>query len=713
MDVFRSSASGTCNGGGLSHLPQSPATATCAAPALSSAISTTSTPNITTTTTSNNNANTHTHAHTHSTPMSGLPAHTTLQVSAGPMNVGPGEAARLEELRHILRMLDDISHGRPHVVWAELVDPRQPVESARKITSALVRHTASPSAIEAIAACITTPAHLSIVAALEAPFRVQIRDAVLQELLTALTTTRNPGPMPVCSEMLAEMVRLNLVVLRGVATTLEKLLDSPDTRRAAIAVLGRLADQNRGDELFLQVVQNVEPLVRRIKEPEYDYDCITIARLLGWSTAERTTGGTTTTAAPSLVPVKTIEQSCTVTSMTYFRQRDELVSATCDGAVIIWGSPNPINGDVKPSVTIDLPQQCVPIAMDAAPRGNYLVVAGMPFPSGNLRAMMNESGNGSGNNSNNNNNNNTSNGSGSSKKRNILSSPVKGPVLRFLTCNESTGSWANGEAITRKEHVTLTAVAALSNLVVCTAESTPTERLTDSGLQHDLLLLNGHTAQPLRRFEHVHDDYTTVLRVGEEGEHMLLSGSRDCVVKVWDTRSSSSGGNRPSLSTAVGANINTTTGTFTPTHRLKHSHTDTITAILPHRKALITASLDGSLLMWDTRRMSTPVWETHMTSPILDVAAAENGNIAVATARGLTLLSLESHRAQDIISNVAHTQLRSNADGTVIFAAGCGVYNSSSGSGNSNNTIYNNNNNNNNNNNSVGGAGVTVYAVRR
>ncbi|ORC87957.1 uncharacterized protein TM35_000192010 [Trypanosoma theileri] len=698
MDVFRSSVSGTCNGGGLSHLPQSPSTATCAAPPLSSTISTTSPPNITTTTT-NTAANTHTHAHAYSNIMGGLRPHTSMHFTAGPFDVGPSEAARLEELRNILRLLDDVSRGRHHVVWAELVDPRQPVESARKITAALVQHPASSGVIEAIAACITTPAHLAIVAALEAPFRVQVRDAVLQELLTALTTSRNPGPMPVCSEMLAEMVRLNLVVLRGVATTLEKLLDSPDTRRAAIAVLGRLADQNRGDELFLQVVQNVEPLVRRIKEPEYDYDCITIARLLGWSTAERTgAGGTTTTAAaPSLVPVKTLEQSCAVTSMAYFRQRDELVSATCDGSVVIWGSPNPITGDVKPSVTIDLPQQCVPIAMDGPPRGNYLVIAGMPFPSGNLRAMMNEGINGSDNNnsSNNNNNNTTSNGSGSSKKRNILSSPAKGPVLRFLTCNESTGSWANGETITRKEHVTLTAVAALSNLVVCTAESIPSERLTESGLQHDLLLLNGHTAQPLRRFEHVHDDYTTVLRVGEEGEHVLLSGSRDCVVKVWDTRSSSSGGNRAALSTAVAAGTTTTTGgtAFTPTHRLKHTHTDTITAILPHRKALLTASLDGSLLMWDTRRMTAPVWETHMTAPIIDVAPAEGANIVVSTARGLTLLSLESHRAQDIISNVVHTQLRSNADGTVIFAAG-GINNSSNSS-------------------SGAGGGVTVYAVRR
>ncbi|KEG06875.1 G-protein (beta)-like protein [Trypanosoma grayi] len=455
------------------------------------------------------------------------------------------------------------------------------------------------------------------------------------------------------------MVRLNLVVLRGVATTLEALLSDASTRRAAVAVLGKLADQHRGDEVFLRAVQNVEPLVRAIQEPEYEYDCVAIARLLGWGGADK---------AAALVPVRTLEQPCLVTSMAYFRQRDELASATCDGSVVVWGSPHPSTGEVRPATTVELPQRCVPVAMDGASRGNYLVVAGMPFPASSISAIAGEnSATGSSGNSNSSSNNN-------SKRRSLSSGTSKGPLLRLLTCNESTGAWTNGETITRKENVTLTAVAALANLVVCTAESAPSERSPETGLQHDLVLLNGHTTQTMRRFERVHDDYTTIVRVGEDSDHALFTGSRDCVVKVWDTRSSS---NRPSLSTAAAVSAATTAGMGASLPRVENAHTDTITAVVPHRKALLTASLDGSLLVWDARRMNAPVHNVHMSAGILDVAPVDGAHVAVSTARGLYLLSLETLNTLDAVPNVTHTQLKASGDGSVIFAAGgngIGVY---------------------------------------
>ncbi|ESL06074.1 hypothetical protein TRSC58_06257 [Trypanosoma rangeli SC58] len=571
-------------------------------------------------------------------------AHTTVHITTS-TEVDLCDEQRIDDIRTTLRMLEDIGHGRHLINWAELVDPSQPVESAKKISVALARPTTVPSAIASVAECITTPAHLSIVALLDPPFMAKVRDAVLHDLLNALTMAHDLDPMPVCSEMLVEMAKLNLVVLRGVASTLEALLGDPGSRRAAIAALGKLAEQQRGNEVFLGAIQNLEPLVRTIEEPEYVYDCLTIARLLGWDGPHR---------AASLVPVKKMEQPSTVTSMAYFRQRDELVSGRCDGVVTIWGGPHPSTGDIKAAMTIDLPPQCVPVAMDGPPRGNYLVIAGMPFPAANLQAMEFENGSMSTNLLNN----------SSSKKRNSPAAVTKGPFLRFLTCNESTGLWTNGETISRKENVTLTAVAALGNLAVCTAESAPTEKFSEFGLQHDLVLLNGHTSQLLRRVEKAHDDCITVVRAAEDGDRILFTGSRDSVIKVWDTRS---GSNRASLTTTA-----TMAGQGAPLYRLKGSHTDTITAILLHRNALLTASLDGSFLVWDARRMNEPMHELHLRDPIFDLALLDSGYVVVSTARGLNLYSLDTRKTHDVIPNVAFTQLKANNDGSVVFAAGGG-----------------------------------------
>ncbi|RNF26604.1 G-protein (beta)-like protein [Trypanosoma conorhini] len=626
MDVFRAGGSNAFNGGGLDQLlqqqqaqPQSTAAATVEASVA---------------------------AATPPRPFGSghVSAHTTVHITTS-TEVDLCDEKRIDDIRTTLRMLEDIRHGRHLINWKELVDPSQPVESAKKIGAALARPTTVPSAVASVAECITTPAHLSIVALLDPPFMAKVRDAVLHDLLNALTMAHDLDPMPVCSEMLVEMAKLNLVVLRGVASTLEALLSDPGSRRAAIAALGKLADQKRGNEVFLGAMQNLEPLVRMIEEPEYVYDRLTIARLLGWDGPHK---------AASLVPVKRMEQPSTVTSMAYFRQRDELVSGRLDGTVTMWGGPQSSTGDIKAAMTIDLPPQCVPVGMDGPPRGNYLVIAGMPFPAANLQALEGENGSMSSNLISNN----------GSTKRNSSATVAKGPLLRFLTCNESTGAWTNGETISRRENVTLTALAALGSLIVCTAESAPTDKFSEFGLQHDLVLLNGHTSQPLRRFEKAHGDYITVIRAAEDGDRILFTGSRDSVVKVWDTRS---GSNRANLTTTASV-----AAQGTPLHRLKGSHTDTITSILLHRNALLTASLDGSFLVWDARRMNEPMHELHLRDPILDLALLDSGYVVVSTARGLNLYSLDTRKTHDVVPNVAFTQLKANHDGSVLFAAGGG-----------------------------------------
>nr|CCD17444.1 unnamed protein product [Trypanosoma congolense IL3000] len=568
---------------------------------------------------------------------------TTLHVTVTE-DIDSFDEKQVEKLRRTLQLLEGISQGCHLINWKEIVDAKKPAESAQHISSMLAKPTILPSAVESIAKCITTPEHLSIVAKLDPPFRVQVRDAVLRDLLNTLTTERDPSPMPVCSEMLAEMVQLNLVVLRGVSRTLETLLVDSTTRRAAIAVLGKLAERSRGDAVFARAVQCLEPLLRNIEEPEYEYDRIAIGRLLNWNGMGNEV---------SLVRERVISHvpyHCQVTSMAYVSGRDELASAACDGSVFIWGAQNAASKDVRPATSIDLPQNYLPVALDCPPSGDYMVIAGMPISALSQQVMIK-----------------ATSGSGANgqvdKKRPAPPGRVKGPLLRFLTLNEDTGVWTSGETAVRRDNTTLTAATALANMVVCAAESCPADRASESGLQHSLVLLNACTPQPSLVFDRAHEDYITTLCVGDEGGNTIFSGSRDRVVKMWDIRGNST---CPVLS------IGSIAGPYAepPLRCVESAHNDTITAILPYRKELFTASIDGTLLMWDLRRLSGAVQEIRMAAPILDLAIAGCSCLVVSTVRSLNLLSLETLKLRDVVPNVTYTKLCTNYDGRVLFAAG-------------------------------------------
>jgi len=130
-------------------------------------------------------------------------------------------------------------------------------------------------------------------------------------------------------------------------------------------------------------------------------------------------------------------------------------------------------------------------------------------------------------------------------------------------------------------------------------------------------------------------------------------------VKLWDTRI-----NRAAAAATAG-------GGATPLFMLDTSAIkDTITCIYPFRSLIFTGALDGSMFIWDTRRMAAPVATRTFTSPVLDITTMERSQVAVATARGLFLVALEPMLAVDVLPNAAYTQLRSNEAGTALFAAG-------------------------------------------
>ena len=436
---------------------------------------------------------------------------------------------------------------------------------------------------------------MHIVVKLEEKLRAKVRDDVLQHVLKSLTSSGS-DPSPLAAAMMVEMVKLDLVLLKGVATTLEMLLKDKHSRRAAIAVLGKLSEQHPANEAVNRATSHLQTLVLQVADPTYDYDVITICRNFGWKCGSKA----------SLVHLKTITASPhqRILSSAYFPGRDELATGGSEGNVAIWGSPS--FGDVPAAqFTLTGPGNIwySPVGMDASPKGSALAVA-------------------------------------------CVASRTLAPVIKLFLCSES-GVWSLGDTVNRTPNTIMTAIKAVSTRIggLCVAESTEQE----GELVHDVVLFGGNSAtSETRKLARAHSDYITVVTSSAENENWLLTGSRDTLVKVWDTR------NGPGTS---------------PAHSLQH-HTDTITSIAAVRDTLLTASLDNMLCLWDTRKLKSPVTERPSPSPILRVACATGASVVVATTQSLSLLSLHPFHAHDVVPNVCYTEVRPNHDGSVIFATG-------------------------------------------
>eukprot|EP00796_Vickermania_ingenoplastis_P010194 gene10194-7142_t len=532
-----------------------------------------------------------------------------------------------ESITRAIDAIGEIGGGRTLVQWHTLIDPSNPDESALRLNAALSKLPDSREAAAAVAACMVTPAHLAILCRLEERFRREVRDVVLQESMELLGAAGD-DPMPLCAEMLVEMARLNLVRLSGVVAVVESFLEKPPCRRAGLAVLGRMVDEQRGNERFLASVRGSHRIMLQLynmhQQPEYEYDVVAITQLL----TSAGSGGLKNTVVLYQGPV--LHRPAPTTRIQYFGSRDELVSAHMDGTVALWGPPN-LSGQVEARGTLDMPNDCIPWAMAGPRQGSFLVLSGKPLPPDSVYGHHLH-----------------------------MRKKVRGdhgakttswnPVLRVLAYSESGeggGVWTGGEVIPRPLSTTLSAVAALPNSIVCSAEAVSVD---GGGKQHDIALFSAGTGQSVRAIQQAHNDYITVLATCPDSAALLLSGSRDRTVKLFDARA------QPVRGGAA--------------FQLQH-HSDTISSIAVHNNHVFTTSLDGSLLVWDRRQISAPFSTRAFASPILTSTVLEHGEslVAVATARGLFMVSLPSMAAVDVIPNRAFTQVVANEDSSALFAA--------------------------------------------
>lgn len=547
----------------------------------------------------------------------------------------------VEAITNTVHAVQRLNDGWPHAQWHTLIDPKNPEESASRINAMLSKGNPSSEVYASLAACMMTASSLPIITFLEERHMKRVRDLVLQESMEHMKDVPGDRAVPIGAEILVEAARLQLVRLKGLLSVVQNFLETPDCRRAGVAVLGGVLNQQRHNKEFIETVLSCQPMMLQLynlhSSPEFEYDVLAITQLLteGSSTAQL--------QHPVLLRGPVLpSRGAPPTRIQYFGASDELLSAYLDGTVVLWGAPGP-NGVVEAKGTLEMPNDCIPWAMAGSRQGSYMVLSGKP-----LLPPLSDSAFGQ---------------YFQHRKQQELNSgkgvavASHNPVLRILAYNEPSRQWGGGEIIQRPLNSTLTAVAALPNSIVCSAESFSLQH-------HDITLFNAATGQAIRTIAGAHKDFTTVLATCPDTLPIFFSGSRDKTVKLFDMRS-------PMMGEAVlkPGSAQNASGAY----QLDHMFSDVVSAVVVHPQYVFTASLDGSLLRWDRRQLNTPISRRSFPFPVLDLAtmgAVDNEPmVAVSTTRGLFLVRAPSLVSIDIVPNRCFTQLTANEDGSVLFAA--------------------------------------------
>lgn len=575
--------------------------------------------------------------------------------------------------------------------WGRLLDPSRADHSAALITRQLALGHVS---VAQVAAAVTAPGMLAVVARLDEASRAPVRDAVLSAVLRALTasgptvaSSGSEGPTAPTTPakpasvvgphapaaMLAALVALDMVVLRGVCQTLETLLhgDAP-SRRSGLAVVAQMAALTAGAGVLATVTPAVTaptpeairaalaplaPLVASVAaEPAFECDAVTSARALGWRPAPQT----------SLVRLRSLAGTPhrrPIVAAAYVPSRDVLATCSTDGIVAIWSANGNANGYSFANSALlnnssgnfsntsfgETPPPSPPSTERAgrspcgpSPATDAVSCVPLQLPMEYIPCAMDASTRGN--------------------AIAVVGAPaprVRRPPSLFIYALDEAGVLSLALSVPRPAAAVVTAVKGVPGrqAVFCAAETTcgggePTAGCSNalnsggSSGSHNLAFFSGHGAVT-RELAGVHSDYITCLATSPDSDTTLLTGSRDARAKLWDTRASSS------QCAELAA------------------HTDTVTSIAVMRDVIATGSVDRRLLLWDVRKLSSPLGEKEFCAPVLRVCLGAQATAVVATVNVLAALALHPVlETLDMVPNVCYHAACPNQDGSLVFAAG-------------------------------------------
>lgn len=428
--------------------------------------------------------------------------------------------------------------------------------------------------------------------------RNKAREWVVQKVLTHLAKKR---PVTVDrvqffahADAFAALVKLGFVQVDGAVQTMERLLMKPDTRSAAVTMLGKSVEYC--SEMLLQrttpgYLAALWRALDKVTEDNFQYDKNYITETLSKTAppgglpgtaaaptpptaapapaaSASPTAGPTAVAGPSptvITPIASLEgHTGTIFALAYNPQRQQLCSASKDCTVRVWG----LDGSQQGRLETPNHYCC---SLDTSARSGMLLLCcgcaadGVPDP-GSLH------------------------------------------YAAYMPTNDPAQPWAKQGHLALPDRSMLTSVRFLepNSDIFVTGE---TFAAPGSAHKQELVCVYdpGHgsfdTMAPIAAYAE-HEQVVTTLCPWPSNPNIFVSGSTDATIRIWDRR--------------VAAHSVGMFGTLDSATNYARAHGDTITCVDVMGDLLVSTAVDGYMLVWDFRAIGNTQVAAGQPVPVIE-----------------------------------------------------------------------------------------------
>lgn len=403
--------------------------------------------------------------------------------------------------------------------------------------------------------------YINVILRLPDPLRAKVREDVIQSCLKFLTISRRLDaprePILPYGEALGGMVKADLLSARGILNTIISLIRGDNTRCAGITALGKVVEL-ASDVLITcdtAILELLRSTLSAAQDDYYMYDIEYITEPFGWSQTQKGNGALALQRSSR-------HHTSPILAMAYSggqNTREVLVTSSGDGTIATWDG----QGTLVENCVLARHYAC---SVDLACRGHALVLSG------------------------------------------VGRHPTIPPAVVYYT--EEQGRWVEKGAIEPEGARVVSAVRSLrtpNTFQFCTGEA---------GINITLGLYDVARPRAIKQYRD-HTDVITTLYTPEQRENLVISGSRDCSVILYDLR----------LPAAV---------------QIATHHFSTVTSIAGFDNNIITAGLDKRIVVHDIRMFHQAVAHRDFDSGVLKMSLGPQGLCVLSTLTNLYMVSLSS-----------------------------------------------------------------------
>lgn len=447
---------------------------------------------------------------------------------------------------------------------------------------------------------------LSVITRLPDNVKEKVRSDVAQRAMAFLSTPRRLDcsriPLMPYAETLAAMTKAELLSIRSVVFTIVQMVRLETTRTAGMTCLGKLVEISYEAlrKCELSVLDALRSTVANVQQDDtFLYDVEYIMEAFGWSQNK---------SMLSLVR-SGVHHTHSILTLAYYggngvNSREAVVTSSVDGTIGTWDR----SGVLMENIVLS---RHYASSLDLSNRGHTLIVGTVGRQTNTAPAVI---------------------------------------VYREESTQRES-RWGESAAVEPQNARFITNVRALrSSSTLRYGVSVSTTATSGTAGAHSLQVYEG--TQLVQEYQE-HSDIITALCVPAERESMLITGSRDKSVLIFDLRS------RQAASCL-------------------NNHISTVTSVGTCAEYIITGGLDKRIVVEDLRMLGHPI-SRDMDSGVLSLSVNGTMQCAVSTLTGVYVINFQngaqvptSSRADSGPGAHRYNAISWNQNGNILYAGGDG-----------------------------------------